>query len=459
VKALLFLTTILFCLHCAPAYAFFDGVDAASVPVMREATERIERLRKGDFTVILVDESGERISGPAEIRLLRHEFQFGANLCPVTRLPESHPARAVALDVIDELFSLVRVGNFWSVEEPERGGPPDWTRTDADVKWAVSHGKEMRYHCVIYNMDYAVPKWYRDVRTTDEWWRLIERRIRRVAERYGDAIHEYDVINEMIMNLEWAGLHNPLFPTLGRPENAARILRMADKHLPDAKLVMLETHLCTLKNPHYRKIRRYYEKVLDLGAPVDVLGFQGHFYGGGRMPIREGHPRAGRGAFTMKAIGDCLDDLAELGRPVHITEFNPPSRMKSRKGPQPGLTEEEIAAWETNYYTLVFSKPYIDQLTRWFVVDGCGGNAVDGGLVTLGGRKKQNYYALRELLKGTWTTRWEGVTANGGVSFRGFFGLYEVSVPGYEPAKFWMRSGSPGRAEVRLRRRSRKGEG
>jgi len=392
-QALCIAIIMLFVLSCDLLYAFFDGVDNASRPVMRKAIERIERIRKGNFTVTFVNESGNPVNNHAEIRLVHHEFQFGANLCPVTRLPKKHPARKVALDVIDELFSLVRVGHFWSIEEPERGGPPDWKHTDADVEWALSHGKDMRYHCIIYNMYYAVPKWYREVGTTEEWWRLIEKRIRDVADKYGQIIHEYDLINEMIMNLKWANRHNPLFPTLGNPKNAARIFRIADRYLPDAKLVMLETHLCTLKNRHYQNIYRYHKRVLDLGAPVDVLGFQGHFYGGGQMPISEGHPQAGSGAFTMKVIGDCLDHLATLGKPIHITEFNPPSRMKKRKGPQPRLSDEEIAAWEVNYYTLVFSKPYIHQLTRWFVIDGYGGNAIDGGLVTVDGRKKPNYYA------------------------------------------------------------------
>ena len=444
---------LLFVFHCNPLHgAFFDGVDEASRPVMREARERIERIRKGDFTLTFVDENGTPINNYAEIRLMHHEFQFGANLCPVTRLPKNHPARRVALEVIDELFSLVRVGHFWSIEEPERGGPLNWRPTDADVQWALSHGKDMRYHCVIYNMYYAVPKWYKEVETTEQWWSLIEKRIRDVADRYGETIHEYDIINEMIMNLKWANKHNPLFPTLGDPRNAARMFTIARSYLPDAKLVMLETHLCTLRNRHYQKLYRYYKKVLDLGAPVDVLGFQGHFYGGGRMPISQGHPQAGPGAFTMKVISDCLDHLASLGKPIHITEYNPPSRMKKRKGPQPRLTDEEIAAWSVNYHTLIFSKPYIHQLTRWFVVDEHGGNAKDGGLITIDGRKKPNYYALRRLLKETWSTTWKGRLKDGGASFRGFFGEYQAEVPGYRPVRFKLYSKGRRKKVVRLLR-------
>lgn len=282
---------------------------------------------------------------------------------------------------------MVRVGHFGSIEEPKRNGKLNWEYTDRDVKWAMSHKKNMRYHCIIYNMYYAVPKWYREVHSAQEWRRLIEKRIKDVADKYGRVIYEYNLVNEMIMNLKWANKNNPIFHSLGNPENTARIFKIADKYLPNAKLVMLETHLCTLKNPYYRKVFKYYKRVLELGASVDVLGFQGHFYGSGRMPISKGHPKAGEGAFTMKVISDCLDHLAKLGKPIHITEFNPPSRMKNRKGQQPYLTDKKIALWEVNYYTLIFSKPYIQELTRWFIVDGCGGNAIDGGLVTINGKK------------------------------------------------------------------------
>lgn len=415
---------------------FFDGVDKASKPVMEEACTRIEKIRKGNFIITFIDTNGAAIDSLAEINLIKHEFQFGANLCPVTRLAQNHPARRVALEVIDELFSLVRVGNFWSVEEPQRGGPLHWEYTDRDVKWALEHGKDIRYHCLIYNMYHAVPKWYKEVKTAEEWWSLIEKRIKDVADKYGDTIPEYDLVNEMLMNLKWANKDNPIFPTLGNPKNTARIFGIADRYLPNAKLVVLETHLCTLENKHYQDFFKYYKELLDLGAPVDIVGFQGHFYGGGHMPIQEGHPQGGPGTFTMKVISDCLGHLATLGKPIHITEYNPPSRMKNRKGPQPGLSDEEIAAWTTNYYTLIFSKPFIHQLTRWFVIDGLGGNAQDGGLITVAGEKKPNYFALKKLLKETWSTEWKGKLNEGKASFRGFFGKYRIKIPGYKPATF-----------------------
>jgi len=152
----------------------------------------------------------------------------------------------------------------------------------------------------------------------------------------------------------------------------------------------------------------------------------------------------------MKVISDCLDHLATLGKPIHITDYNPPSRMKKRRGPQPALSDEEIAAWTVNYHTLIFSKPYIHQLTRWFIVDEHGDNAQDGGLVTVDRRKKPNYYALKKLIKEMWTTTWKGKLREGKASFRGFFGVDEAKIEGFKPVKFRLYAEDKRKILVRL---------
>ena len=141
-----------------------------------------------------------------------------------------------------------------------------------------------------------------------------------------------------------------------------------------------------------------------------------------------------------------------FGKPIHITEFSPPSRDNRKKGPQPSLTDDEIAAWQVNYYTLAFSKPYIHEITRWFVIDELGGKGMDAGLITKDGKLKPAYYALKRLLKETWSTEWRGTAANGVVSFRGFYGDYEIEVPGYRKATVAARSAGPKSITVKLQR-------
>lgn len=424
------------------AESFFDGVDDASRPVMQKARQDIETLRKGNFTVHLVGADGAPVQGHADIRLLRHEFQFGANLSGFGNLPEDSPLRAKAQEVVEELFSTVEVQNSWQSTEPVRDGPMVWGRTDAEVAWARQREMPIRFHCLIYDFHYAIPKWRDEITTTDDWWPLIERRIRTTAERYGDVIGEYNVINEFSMNADWEKHNNPLFPALWNVTNGAHIFHIARQYLPKAQLVSCEGRYAgtIVSAEEFQKQYDYNKTLLCLNAPVDVIGYQGHFFAQDNLPYQQG-TRATPNAFTMKLVDEGFNRLAGLGKPIHITEFTPPARNAERPATQPGLTPEEVAAWATNFYTLAFSKPYIGQIIWWQVVDGLGSRATDAGLLDKAGNQKPAYDAVKQLLKEDWSTHWQGQLTNSAASFRGFFGQYEVQVPGFKPARYWIKSG------------------
>ncbi len=436
---------------------FFDGMDEVARPVMADARRRIEQIRKADWTIRFLKPDGSPATGPADIQLKRHQFAFGANLTGVSaHLAPDSPVRSRALGMIEEVFNFARVGNFWSNMAPTKDGPLDWERVDRDVKWAQDRDMPMRFHCLIYTVTDALPTWHADVKSTDEWWLLIEGRIRATAERYGRVIHEYDVINEMVDNPEGKRRACPLFPQLVDPENGARIVRLARKYLPDAALVSTEERIITTAptNLHAKQVVQYQKALLDLGAPVDVIGFQGHyhhpddFHHPDSWTFQQGTPEAGPEAYMMKGVSDGLDWLATLGKPIHITEFTGPSRVQA--GSPGGLTPEEEAAWVVNFYTLAFSKPYIEELVSWNVIDGVGGRAVDAGMLTKKGEEKPLYFALKKLLMEDWTSRWSGSLANGAAAFRGFYGTYEAKVGNYPPVKFQAHAKGGGEIIVRL---------
>ena len=92
----------------ATAAEFFDGVDAASQPVMSAAKRRIKGIRKGSFTLRLVGPEGAPVSGKTTVRLLRHEFQFGANLSGFANtLPQDSPLAAKGRQAVEDLFEAV----------------------------------------------------------------------------------------------------------------------------------------------------------------------------------------------------------------------------------------------------------------------------------------------------------------------------------------------------------------
>lgn len=437
---------------------FFDGADDdTSREVMRRARQRIEELRKRDFTVRLVDAAGQPIKGEAEIRLVRHAFEFGSAMSHTLALKEGHKgyvARAAAMEAVKELMNVVTVNCHWGPTAPTKGGAWDWSEPDEQMAWALANGLRPRLHALIYmNVSYT-PKWCAQVRSTDEWWSLIEQRIAAVAERYGDKYIEYDLINETQFCPPWLREHCPLFPTYDDPQTSVRIAQIARKYIPKTPIFPLDQVMPSLypKNTGYQYYLGYCRKLIEGGAPIDGVGFQGHFFNG-KPTFQEGHYAAGPDAFRMKVIEQGLDGLGALGKPMYITEFSPPSRNTQNKNNanQARLSDEEVAAWSDNFYTLAFSKPYMREVTRWFVIDTIGGRGMDAGLFSLEGKAKPNYFALKKLLTETWMTRWKGATASdGAIATRGFFGTYEARVGGRKPVRFDVLPGGEGAFAVKL---------
>lgn len=83
------------------------GADPADQAVLDAAQRRIETLRKGDFTIKLVDETGEPVEGRAQVRLARHTFAFAADLGGLVERSGADPAAARALLWVEELFDAV----------------------------------------------------------------------------------------------------------------------------------------------------------------------------------------------------------------------------------------------------------------------------------------------------------------------------------------------------------------
>jgi len=414
----------------AQNFDFWDGTDSVNFSTMEMANRNIKDVRKGDFVLHFVDKNGNDINGDATIELKYHDFDFGANLYGFHKKSESDPVHATALKAIDTLFNTVIICDYWSGNQKKLDEPFDWTSPDYGFKVAEELDKKSRYHALIYGF----PRWF-DGLTEDELWVKIEERIKQVADKYGDLITEVDVINEFINFQYW--LDNPHaqylkktnFPDFAKPENGLRVLQIARKHLPNAKLVVLETNIWSTNNPVFQEIYRYHKYLIEHDAPYDYIGYQAHYYANGR-PFQKGTPQFGPRTFMMDEIEKGLDQIGTLGKPVVITEFNPPSRSnKNTNTNQPHISDEEVAAWEANFYTLIFSKSYIDGLSRWFTIDNLGGNGMDAGVITEQGKLKPNYFVLKHLIKEKWHTKWEG-SLHGTITLNGFYGTYKVQIEG-----------------------------
>jgi GH35 family endo-1,4-beta-xylanase len=419
-------------------YPFFDGTDANTEAQMQQAATRIEEVRKGDFSLMLLASSGKKFDGPVSIELASHDFSFGANLFGLEQMSDDNPAKITALESIKELFNTVIVCDYWNKNQPRFREPLDWSRPDYGNRLAKELDKNPRHHALIYGF----PDWFDTFDSEEAIWQVIEQRIENIANHYGDKINEIDVINEFIHYHHWYDnpsakyLSETHFPDMAEPENGVRVLKIARNYLPKAKLVVLEAGLWNTPNPVFQEIMDYHRKLVELGADYDYIGYQAHYYSKGGVPFQEGTKECGPRTFMMDEINRGIEEASKLGKPIVITEFNAPSRSNRLDDiKQPRISDSEIAAWEANFYTLMFSKPYIRGISRWFTIDNIGGRGMDAGVVTKGGELKPNYFALKKLIKEKWHTKWSGPIRDGRVDFRGYYGTYAIKIKGYQDAK------------------------
>jgi GH35 family endo-1,4-beta-xylanase len=436
---ILILLTAILPIQLVAQTSFFDGVDdAEGRRVMEDARERIENIRKGDFSLTVTDEAGRPVPGIVTIKQVRHEFLFGGSMAyamMVREHPQLKRAYQSALKVAEDLFNVVSLNCHWGPTQKAKNGSHDFSETDWKLQWAKENGLQARGHGLIYLGPSYIPKWAKEVQSTEEWWELIEQHIKAIAEHYRGDFIEWDYLNEIRFHKPAIARMAPLLPKLDDPATAVRILDICRKYFPNTRLLPLDSVVFTTAQTN-APLLQYLQLTRDIiaaCADFEGIGTQCHFYTS--MPsFQDGHPEAGPDAFRMKEINKGLDLLTEFGLPVYITEFNPPSRNGrtiERIPVQASLSEGEVAAWSENYYTLAFSKPYIKELTCWFVIDGIGGRGLDAGFVRTDGTLKPLYYTIKKLLKENWNTNWAG-TAKSASNFHGFYGSYEVTAPGYK---------------------------
>ena len=151
---------------------FFDGVfDEEGELLMEQARERIERIRKGDFSLKLIDEEGKPIKGKVRVNHVRHEFLFGGAIsmafkpgCGAT--PETS---ALAREAAEELFNVVTINCHWGPTQPAIDRY-DWSTPDEEFAWAEKADIQAHMHALVYMTPDYMPEWRDEVTSTEAWW-------------------------------------------------------------------------------------------------------------------------------------------------------------------------------------------------------------------------------------------------------------------------------------------------
>lgn len=402
------------------SYAQQEKVDSLwSDPLVEQQIEEgIEKHRKGDFVLKLAGLG----KGDAEIRIeqVGHEFLFGANAFMVGGFEEAEKNQQYG-QVFDSLFNLATVPFYWKTLEPqqgnrrfEKGSEPIYRRPapDAVLEFCQTHQQTPKGHTLIWNNpSHSVPDWLpKDTAAIEE---LMEERIKIIAERYGDKIKTWDVVNEM--------LH--YFPQVIMPKDYVyKSFKMAEKYFPaDTRLFINEVTSVWL-NPHeYSPYNLLIDNLLKRGTKIDGIGLQYHFF---NEAVRD-NVLAGK-AMRPKDLTDALNLYGAYNLPIHVSEITVPAMPNTAEG------QAYQAKLTRNYYRLWFSHPAVESIIWWNVVDGTavkGEDVFNGGILNNDFSKKPVYGVLDELINKDWKTNiMDKLSDQGEYSFRGYYGKYRISI-------------------------------
>ncbi len=388
----------------------------------------IDRVRKSNAHIHVQTSDGHPVPGAlVACEQTSSAFHFGANIFMLDGYSDSElNARYEA--AYTGLFNAATVPFYWKGLEPQRGlrrfaadNAQVARRPSPDrvIAFCEQHGLRMHGHPLVWDFSqWSVPEWL-DAEPMEEQERIWEQHVTEIAQRYGNRIRRWDVVNEV---METARRRRGRPGSVPLPENYDLLaFKWAQAALPaDARLYINEA--TAVWNPTnlalwIQCIRRLFAT----GARVEGAGLQFHMFFDEKMgELLRGECHTPQDMFRV------LDQLAPLGLPLHISEIT----LTSLRDDDAGREAQAEAA--RNFYRLWFSHPSVDGITWWNLPDGgaaAGEDKVTSGLLDTTLAPKQAYSVLHDLLHHEWRTSAQGHTGeDGSYSFRGFQGDYQITV-------------------------------
>lgn len=390
--------------------------------------DQIELNRKGQAVLTIEGEPGQVVD--VEITQISHDFLFGnaPEYLIYVHAPHYRRARygpglptpeelAVYRTAYLKLFNYAILPAFyWRDYEPYPHTLPLAEAAEKVAEWLQASGVIVKGHPLVWGNreTVGVPDWIqrleRQGRTT-EVKAAILRRITRETTRFRELVDEWDVVNEPVIH-PWL---DHLDPNL-----TARAFRQARESDPKATLVLNEFGVLTSYIQRSRFLNRARE-LLKQGAPVDVIGVEGHIFLSRQNPVQL--------LMNLGQIHWALDEIAELGLPIYITEFEIPLPVVETAF---GVTGEEAEIIQAElarvFYTLFFSHPAVESITYWNMYKAWQSGS---GLLDESFRPKPIYHTLDELINKKWKTRMaKQVALPATLTWEGFYGDYQVVISG-----------------------------
>ena len=374
---------------------------APNAPWRAEAERSIEKIRKSDLTITVVDNAGHPVQGAEiAIRQTKHAYWFGSavrgDAIMRGKTPEDQAKYRAALT---ELFNIVTFENelkwpFWQ---------RDLETTLAAYNWLNSQGIALRGHAFVWpDRKSGLPEaLYPLVEKPDELRQAILDHIKEVTSQLQPPAADWDVLNE-------AFNHHEFMDLLGR-DAMVTWFQAAHDGTPQSRLFINDWGIVTSKGMDARHQDDYEKTIaylIDNKAPLDGIGMQGHFGSEPTAPDR---------------LLEVLDRFGKFGKEIQMTEYS--SQFGDPK---------DAATYLHDCMTVFFSHPSTTGFILWGFYEGIGWKQ-KSFLYDKNGKLTPSGEVWKDLVFGKWWTNGKAATgADGMAKINGFHGQYEVTVHHHE---------------------------
>mgnify|MGYP000436373524 FL=1 len=336
------------------------------------ADSRIEKIRKADVTVKVVDRLGKPVAGAqVEVQQTRHAFLFGCNIFPLFNYQgEQHEKYGSQFAA---LLNYATLAFYWGAYEPERG------RKGRDLqeriaRWCQQHGIATKGHPLVWHEVY--PRWAPN--EVDEVKPLLRDRVKEIVSQFKGLIDRWDVVNEATVSARFNNGVGNWVKRDGAAAMVAECLSWAREANPKATLLYNDFNI----SPAFEQL---VEELIRRKAPFDAIGIQSHMHGG---------------EWPLERAWQVCETYSRFGKPLHFTETTVLSGEHGYERPRPWPTTPEGEARQADYvekfYTVLFSHPAVEAITWWDFMDG-GWQGAPAGLVRADLSPKPVYHRLMRL--------------------------------------------------------------
>ena len=297
------------------------------------AEERIEKIRKADLSIKVVDQNGSATPfATVNVRQIKSEFRWGTCVVAGRICDESADGQKYR-EFVEKYCDVVVFENDMKWFGFQNSGTR--ARVEQAMKWLEDRDIAIRGHNLVW------PSW----RNSDRRWReladdpealreVVRKHVVEEASAYKGRVFEWDVVNEIIDNRD-------IWELLGK-EEIAEWFKAAREGDPDARLFLNDYGILSSQGLDRRKQDVYYNSLSELleeGAPLGGIGMQGHFGGRPTPPAR---------------VLEILERFSKLGLPIAITEHDIDSNDSALQ-----------AKYERDFLLAAFSCESVEEFLLW----------------------------------------------------------------------------------------------